>query len=113
MTRNRKNVPTQVSEQTVRLCRSSQTVSSLLALDPTLCPGDAWEKLYSDRALKAAVKSKHEASDGNQVRNSEFLEEDLLERARECGKWGPTRPSDLFLAVCALPEIDVSGHGES
>ncbi|KAK4248438.1 hypothetical protein C7999DRAFT_40311 [Corynascus novoguineensis] len=99
MTRNKKTVPTQVSEQTVRLCRSSQTVSSLLALDPTLCPGDAWEKLYSDRALKAAAKSKHEASDGSQIRSSEFVEKDQLERARQCGKWGPTKPSDLFLAV--------------
>ncbi|KAJ7221756.1 iq calmodulin-binding motif protein [Mycena pura] len=78
-----------------QLCTGTETVSSLLAHDPELPPGDAWKKLYGHHpASKAAPEHKP-------------LTPDDLVRARECGKWGPTQPSDLFLklyhdALCAL-----------
>ncbi|KAK2067230.1 hypothetical protein P8C59_000988 [Phyllachora maydis] len=65
-----------VSDRLAALCTSADSVSSLLAADPTLAPGEAWKRLYGDHAGRVAL---------------------ALEQAARCGKWGPTRPSDLFL----------------
>ncbi|AEO60930.1 hypothetical protein MYCTH_2310682 [Thermothelomyces thermophilus ATCC 42464] len=99
MTKHQQAIQPQISEQIVRLCTSSESVSSLLARDATLSPGDAWEKLYGHRATRSAAKSKQEVGDGNDKSSWELTEHDRLKRAAECGKWGPTRPSDLFLAI--------------
>ncbi|KAK4152999.1 hypothetical protein C8A00DRAFT_44007 [Chaetomidium leptoderma] len=89
---------THISDHITRLCTSSESVSSLIADDPCLAPGDAWEKLYGADARKAAAKGE-----------SESVTQDELERAAACGKWGPTRPSELFLriyhdALCTLDQ---------
>jgi glutamine synthetase adenylyltransferase len=85
----------QINDRLIRLCTSSESVSSLIAKDPDLAPGDAWEKLYGDRALKAA----QERSDINGTIENISAPLDELEKATLCGKWGPTRPSELFLKV--------------
>ncbi len=72
----------------VRLCTSKDSVSSLLAADPSLAPGDAWKKLYDN----------YTPSCNDQKRSSVSEDEDLT-RAAQCGKWGPTKPSTLFLKV--------------
>jgi phosphatidylserine/phosphatidylglycerophosphate/cardiolipin synthase-like enzyme len=90
-----------ITPQVLNLCTGTETVSSLVAKDPELAPGDAFKKLYGGH--KAAPKEsiakarKHEAA---------HTAEDL-QKARECGKWGPTEPSELFLklyhdALCTL-----------
>jgi hypothetical protein len=89
----------------VRLCWSHESVSSLLAHDPNLAPGDAWEKLYGDRALKSAAKSDSEGIKSDSVVQSE------LEIAANCGKWGPTKPSELFLRVCMLQLVYLGEQG--
>lgn len=81
-----------ISDQVIRLCTSGESVSSLLAEDPTLAPGDAWKKLYGEHALNAAAKGAH----NNEAESSD---QDELERAARCGNWGPMQPSDLFLKV--------------
>jgi hypothetical protein len=82
-----------ISEKVHTLCNGTESVSSMLAAEPTMAPGDAWKALYG----------KHEA--GKDVSTStakahrdEITSEDL-QRAFECGNWGPTRPSELFLRV--------------
>jgi len=88
-----------VSDRIVKLCTSGQSVSSLLAEDPTLTPGDAWDRLYGDWKRPKSSKGEVEGEDlvGNDAQAP--LSDEDLERAASCGKWGPTRPSELFLKV--------------
>ncbi|KAK0636479.1 hypothetical protein B0T17DRAFT_605208 [Bombardia bombarda] len=92
-----------ISDRLVELCTSSESVSSLLAEDPSLAPGEAWENLYGDHVLKSTGAAKVDGA------GQPHLTNDALERAAKCGKWGPTKPSDLFLriyhdALCTLEE---------
>ncbi|CAK7273894.1 hypothetical protein SEPCBS119000_005892 [Sporothrix epigloea] len=73
----------------VNLCTSQESVSSLLAADPTLAPGDAWQTLYGKHHLGSDGQEKKDAASGV----------DDLARAAKCGNWGPTKPSDLFLKI--------------
>ena len=97
-----------VSDQVIRLCTSSESVSSLVAEDPALAPGDAWERLYGAHALKAAVKSEQRKSAGGENHEAHPANQPDLERAARCGKWGPTKPSELFLRVCTI--LDRNGR---
>lgn len=94
-----------ISEKVYKLCTSPESVSALLAQDPTMAPGDAWKKLYGH----------HEAGDKESSKTAtahrkEHTPEDL-QRALACGNWGPTQPSELFLKVrnpwhCFAAETD-------
>jgi hypothetical protein len=79
-----------VSQKVYDLCQGSVTVSSELAQDPTLSPGKVAKKLYGD---DVGGHDEHKAF------NLPKATIDDLERAYLCGKWGSTRPSDLFLRV--------------
>lgn len=82
-----------VSDELFKLVTSPESVSSLLAQDPSLSPGRAWQKLYGDYDGKpGSSHSNHEAG-------GSLAPEDALKRAAECGHWGPTQPSELFLSV--------------
>lgn len=82
-----------ISDRLVDLCTSTESVSTVLAQDPTAAPGDAWKKLYKHHAGKlTGPHSIHEAGKGE-------ASTEALERAAKCGKWGPTQPSELFLRV--------------
>ena len=77
------------------LCRSgksvSSTVSAELARNPSETPGKASKRLFGvdleENMLGERIKAPEEGSDD-------------LQQALECGKWGKSRPSDLFLRVC-------------
>ncbi|EFX05520.1 iq calmodulin-binding motif protein [Grosmannia clavigera kw1407] len=75
-----------LGDDIVRLCTSADSVSSLLATTPSLSPGEAWKQLYGDYKPTAATNRK-KADDAD------------LDRAAQCGKWGPTQPSDTFLRI--------------
>lgn len=79
-----------ISEKVYKWCTSEESVSSLLAKDPTLAPGKAAEKLYGKEHTSVSEK-KH-------PNNYDYSLEEL-ERAYQCGKWGDTRPSELFLRI--------------
>ncbi|KAK6596158.1 iq calmodulin-binding motif protein [Botrytis cinerea] len=90
-----------ISDKVHKLCTSQETVSSLLAKDPTMAPGDAWKQLYGGHAA-GEKESKNEAR-----RHRDTITPEDLQRALECGNWGPTQPSELFLkmyhdALCTL-----------
>ncbi len=87
--------PTHLSNHVVEACISGDSVSSIVAQDPSLAPGDAWERLYED--WKPSKSAKHEGGDGEA--NSGRTSKEELDRAAKCGKWGPKQPSDLFLRV--------------
>jgi len=82
-----------ISDKVYKLCTSSESVSSLLAKDPTLAPGEAWKKLYSHYDAE-----EKESKSTARTHRDEITPSDL-KRAAECGKWGPTQPSELFLKV--------------
>jgi hypothetical protein len=82
-----------ISDKVYKLCTSPESVSSLLAKDPTLAPGDAWKKLYGGHAA-GEKESKATAR-----AHRDQITPDDLKRALECGNWGPTQPSELFLRV--------------
>lgn len=85
-----------ISNEFYNLFVSPESVSSVLAQDPTTSPGDAWQKLYKHHVGKpSGPASIHQA--GKQIPT-----EDNLKKAAECGHWGPTQPSDLFLKVSCL-----------
>lgn len=82
-----------ISDKFYDLFTSNENVSSLLALDPTMNPGDAWHKLYGHHAGKPS--GKHSVDHAG--KHAPSLQE--LKRAADCGHWGPTQPSKLFLTV--------------
>lgn len=81
-----------ISDELYALCTSNESVSSILAKDPTAKPGDAWKKLYGHDHKLGKRKSFTGVSQS-------ATDEELLRRTAECGKWGPTQPSELFLRV--------------
>jgi hypothetical protein len=87
-----------ISDKVYKLCTSNETVSSILAKDPTIAPGDAWKQLYGAHA----AGEKESKATARSHRDTHTPED--LQRALECGNWGPTQPSELFLKV--------SGHSQ-
>lgn len=87
---------TMISEHVVTLCCGSESVSSKLAQDTALSPGAAIKELFEKRDRH----EKRSSTDDNPLSTID------LERAFACGKWGTTRPSDLFLRASLL-QIDV------
>src|ERR1700733_14383001 len=41
---------TMISDKVYKLCTSKESVSALLAADPSLAPGEAWKKLYGGQS---------------------------------------------------------------
>lgn len=82
-----------INDRLLDLCTSTQSVSSLISQDPTISPADAWEKLYGRTALASAENEKEHA---NGAIDGDLLE---LKKAEMCGRWGDTKPSELFLKV--------------
>jgi hypothetical protein len=86
-----------ISDKVYKLCTSSESVSALLAQDPTLAPGDAWKQLYGGH-----LAGQKESESTARVHRDTITQDDL-KRALECGNWGPTQPSELFLRVSNAP----------
>ena len=89
----RREATAMISDKVYKLCTSKESVSAHLAADPTLAPGDAWKKLYGGHAA-----GEKESKATAKAQRDDITPEDL-KRALECGKWGPTQPSELFLRV--------------
>lgn len=81
-----------VSEHVRELCQATETVSSILAKDPTTSPEDAIKKLYGHhkRDLNYDPEKRRRAASAQDQ-----------EIALKCGRWGPTQPSSLFLQAYA------------
>ncbi|GAP92802.1 putative iq calmodulin-binding motif protein [Rosellinia necatrix] len=85
-------------------CQSQDSVSSLLATDPSLTPADGWQKLFHRGYL-----DRLDQEGANQGARTAPVSGEELRRARMCGKWGPREPSDLFMrlyhdALCTLDD---------
>lgn len=84
-----------VPEHVYEMCHNERTVTSELARDPTQSPENVFHHLYRGKrgSRKGGGKPDKLAAD------------DALQRAYECGRWGPRKPSDLFLKVSQEPGI--------
>lgn len=80
-----------IPDSVYNFCRDPRSVSSLLATDPDLTPGEAAKKLYHPDNFTV--------SEGKPPTERIPASHEELRRAYECGKWGPTRPSELFLRI--------------
>jgi hypothetical protein len=100
------DMPHKISDRVYQFCTSEDSVSSALAKDPSIAPKEAAKKLYGH--VKVSVTS------GKPPHTRKPAMQEDLQRAFECGKWGPTRPSELFLrifhdAVCSLEHDPLMG----
>ncbi|KAL8243917.1 hypothetical protein R6Q59_010175 [Mikania micrantha] len=77
-------------EAIYELCRSRISVSAQLAKEPGSAPGDICKRLYGHHA--------HEVLENHKSQPSEAIDisKDVAE---QCGNWGSTRPSHLFLTI--------------
>ncbi|KAH8694364.1 hypothetical protein BGZ61DRAFT_451842 [Ilyonectria robusta] len=82
-----------VSKRVYDLCQARETVSSVLAKDPTQAPGDVVKRLYGHGENRL-----HQDESDKDVAASSA---DALEAAFQCGRWGLTKPSPLFLQAFA------------
>jgi hypothetical protein len=104
---------TRISDKVYNWCTATHSISDSLAVDPTLPPGHAAKKLFGHDAIsvgeevttkqnqqhiQAAGPSAQSPSSSSALPASDPNPEDL-ERAFQCGRFGDTRPSDLFLKV--------------
>lgn len=92
-----------ISDRLYELCNSSESVSTVLARDLKITPGEAWKKLYGHDARKPVGRKSSDAT------SKATSADEVLERAAKCGKWGPTQPSELFLRVSGIPVLN-PGH---
>jgi hypothetical protein len=85
-----------VSWNVYNLCCGDRTVSSELADDSKRAPYKVFKELYEDTR-----KTEKHADQANVTSDeqSEYLEDQELKKAAECGKWGGAVPSRLFLKV--------------
>ncbi|KAI9897785.1 hypothetical protein N3K66_007641 [Trichothecium roseum] len=85
-----------VSDHVLRLCKETETVSSALANDPESSPGEIVKRLYGHHQRRSSHdrdESRPPSSSSSSARDGEL--------ALECGRWGPTTPSPLFLQAFA------------
>ncbi|KAI1264247.1 phospholipase D/nuclease [Xylariaceae sp. FL1019] len=93
-----------ITDRVVQWCQSEDSVTSLLAVDPSLSPGDAFAKLYHDHTLGSSRRVHEHTRKDSKI----SITDEPLSRARECGKWGENEPSELFLQMYhdALSTLD-------
>ncbi|KAL7819187.1 hypothetical protein V8C44DRAFT_365820 [Trichoderma aethiopicum] len=114
-----------ISDHVLRLCQSPNTVSSLLAKNPSQSPGQIAKDLYgiyekdlhrrppsppASSASSSSSSSSSSASNDNNTNNNNNITNNgepsprtqhTLDLALKCGRWGPTTPSPLFLQAFA------------
>lgn len=99
-------MPDHISEKTFRFCTDPRSVSSEYANDPTKPPSHYAEHLY-EKGLPAVTE--HQSP-----HLSDSSDKHDITRARQCGNWGGSNPSKLFLqcyhdALCSLDHDPLSG----
>lgn len=85
---------TMLSDTVYELCHDEKTVTSELLQDPSQSPTKLFQKLYHDRKTKSHKSDSDESLDKG---------ENELRKVLQCGNWGSSQPSDLFLKVINRP----------
>lgn len=92
---------TMISDAVYELCSRPESVSSELAKNPTEAPYKIAKQLYGSVAQDTPAKAAENPGEYTQLD---------LDRAYDCGQWGPSRPSNLFLKACSVKTIWEAGH---
>ncbi len=94
-----------LSKQLVERSREPVSISSLLAEYPSLSPEEAYKKVF-DNVLKDTTTNNFRRRISNICDYTATFEE--LARTARCGKWGDSKPSELFLKIShdALGPVD-------
>ncbi|KAL2839945.1 hypothetical protein BJY01DRAFT_250211 [Aspergillus pseudoustus] len=99
-------LPKMISQNVYNLCHDDRTVSSEVAGDSKGVPCKVFKDLFeSERPEKRG---------GELSSDEESREDDELMKAAECGRWGGTEPSRLFLKIyhdtlCTLDKNPLGG----
>ncbi|OJJ76242.1 hypothetical protein ASPBRDRAFT_192399 [Aspergillus brasiliensis CBS 101740] len=88
-----------LSDTVYELCHDEKTVTSELLQDPSQSPTKLFQKLYHDRKSKSHKSGSNESVD---------KDENELRKVLQCGNWGNSQPSDLFLKVTNLSILSSS-----
>ena len=101
----RKAMATTISDKIYRFCTTPASVSSELANHPSQEPTHLAEKLYAAEHLAITEHKYHSQLHASAAE---------LQRARECGNWGDSEPSELFLqcyhaSLCSLEHDPLAG----
>ncbi|RGP69718.1 hypothetical protein FSPOR_4530 [Fusarium sporotrichioides] len=88
-----------VSRHVYDLCHATETVSSVLAKDPSQSPGDIVKKLYGhhEHSLHHSGSTRKPTAPPSPPNEAVAA----VEKTRQCGHWGSTIPSQLFLKAFA------------
>lgn len=102
----RKAMATTISDKILRYCTTPTSISSELAQTPSKEPTHFANTLYGGEHLAITERKP------SHVRQPADPAE--LQRARECGNWGESEPSELFLqcfhaALCSLEHDPLAG----
>jgi hypothetical protein len=90
---------TMVSQHVVDLCQATETVSSVLAKDPSQSPGDIIKKLYGHHEHGLHHNTSHQNHTPPPSPPNETI--NTVDKALQCGHWGSAVPSQLFLQAFA------------
>jgi hypothetical protein len=99
-----------ISDKVYHWCTTSPSITDVLAKDPSKSAGDAAKHLFAKGAVingeheakksnRASIDSVHSSGSANAKALLNDPAEEDLNRALQCGKFGDTRPSDLFLRM--------------
>ena len=101
----RRTMSASISDEIYRFCRDPSSVLSELTQNPSQEPALLVKKLYGAERIAITKRKAH---------SQQPASPEELQRARECGKWGPSEPSELFLqcyhaALCSLEHDPLAG----
>jgi hypothetical protein len=107
-------MPSQLSDKVMKWCTETPSVTQVIEKDLQKSPGEVAKGLFGHEAVSIG-DSNTSASAGSQgPSTAPILEpprptDDELEKARRCGNWGNTEPSELFLHMyhAALLTLEV------
>ena len=74
------------------LCRNGKSVSGELAQNPNEAASAARQRLFGGHLKNEVLKERTHAPDQEKAENA-------LQQALDCGNWGESKPSELFLQV--------------
>lgn len=104
---NKRKMKQQITSAIVKLCQAEETVSSEITKHPSLSPGEVATKIYGKRE-----KTRNHIPNADDELTPASADE--LKQASVCGRWGPTKPGELFLrayhdVLCCLGADPLSG----
>lgn len=96
---------TTISDKVYRLCTSPTSITSQVAKNPSQEPAYHANALYGGEHLAITDHKSHNRQPASPAE---------LDRARQCGNWGDSEPSELFLqcyhaALCSLEHNPLAG----